>query len=738
MLTTVLSCAIAASVAGAAPAPPEPEFCSRFATARDAFPVFPVERVVIPLLDAADTDILHYALDIEVDVPQQWIGGSNTMTVRSTVDGLSAFHFRVADTFNVTAVEVDGSAAAWNRLDQANVEVALDPGYDTDDVFEVRVAYDGYPQGGYFGSIEFRTRAGGHPEAWTLSEPWFSYTWWPSKDDNTDKSTADLWFTVDDALVVASNGLLQGVDDLGGKRRYRWKTGYPTADYLYCFAVTDFVVDNLVWNHDGGSMPLDLYVYPEEWGNHGTWYKNLDMLDVFGALYGTYPFADEKYGMCQCGFGGGMEHQTMTSQGGFWESTTAHELAHSWWGDMITCAGWHDIWLNEGFATWSEAVWYAGRPGGTMQDYHDRMDYRRPSFVGDSVYVYDISDPGRIFDGNLTYRKGAWVVHMLRHVLGDDVFFDVLAEYRSAYAYKSAVTDDLLVVAENVSGRGLDWFFDTWVYGIGAPRYASAWRHHEAAGRHWVEVYVRQVQDASYPVFPMPIDVALDGGFGRTVAVAWNDARAEHLLVEAPGVVTSVALDPDDWILHEANGPMAFVEGPPKVVATTPAPGANVEMGEAFTVTVTFHEDVVATPAHFALAGDVAGSIAFDFVYDAGTTTATLAPLAPPPPDRYTLTVSDGVVDVAAGIALDGEVSDPADPAALPSGDGLAGGAATVRFEIVSGAIPGDANGDGVVDFGDILAILAAWGPCGQCPEDVNGDGAVNFADLLVVLGNWS
>lgn len=699
-----------------------------------------VEQRPTPVLaGAADTDMLHYHLEIELNPTTEWIGGSNTMTVMSLIDGLDECLFRLHDNFAITSIMVDGVPASWTRLDEATIDVTLAPAYSSGQTFELYVAYNGFPPSSGFGSIEFRTRNGAK-EIWTLSEPWFAYTWWPAKDDNYDKTTADLWFTVPDTMVVASNGVLEGIDAVAGnKLRYRWETDYPTADYLYCIGATNYDTFGATWDYGDHSMPLDFYIYPEDnnSGNRNAWLLNLQMLTVFSDRYGLYPFVDEKYGMCQVGFGGGMEHQTMTSQGGFWESITAHELGHQWYGDMITCATWHDIWLNEGFATFSEAIWYGDEPGGGgMAAYHQRMEDRRPSRVDDSVYVYDISSVSRIFSGNFTYRKAAWVVHMLRHVLGDEVFFDVLAEYRDAYEYDSATTDDLQIVAEGVSGRDLGWFFQEWIYEIGAPRYKSAWRSHSVAGRDYVELYLTQTQSGSYPIFSMPIDVAMNGSGGDTLEVVWNDAQAEHLLFETDGSISSLQIDPDKWILEIGKSTGSFVEGPPKIIVTAPEPGASRLPTEIQEIDVIFHKDVVADAGQFSLTGDVVGAVAFTYAYDAGTYTVTLTPDVPLLADDYTLGVQDGVVDVSAGLALDGEVTDATDPEALPSGEGLPGGDTMVRFTVTA---VGDINGDGAVDFEDILLVLGAWGPCdGECPEDLNGDDVVDFADLLVILANWS
>jgi aminopeptidase N len=635
---------------------------------------------------AGDTDVLHYWLDIQIDPDAAWVGGTNTMTVRSLVDNLTVFRFRLHEAFAITALRVGDVPVGGVRIDSATVEVTLDRPYNVDDVFDLCVEYWGQPPGAsYWGGITFTTHSGNRI-VYTLSEPWFAYTWWPAKDDLEDKTTADLWFAVPDTLVVASNGALQGAEDVGvGWRRYRWKTEYPTADYLYCFAATNYNQVDATWTYADYSMPLQFFIYPEDDTayNRARWLQTLDMLTTYSDLFGLYPFVDEKYGMLEWNWGGGMEHQTITSIfGSFtWEEGIAHELAHQWWGDSVTCATWHDIWLNEGFATYGAGLWWEHDPGSGGLFYY--MANHRPYNVNGSVYCYNISDPGRIFDYDLSYQKGAWVLHMLRHVVGDDQFYAIFAAYRTAFEGGAATTADFQAVAEQVAGRDLSWFFDEWVYGVGAPAYEVAWRPCVVAGHSYVELYVKQVQPASYPLFTMPVDIQTVEAAGSYLHKVWNDAPAEHLLLPVTSPpITNLVLDPTPWILWTARNSTAFVEGPPKIVAVRPGPGSIAQAGD---VQVVFHKAVVVDESQFTLVGQQAGPVSFSFDYDPSNYTVTLHPTSALTPDTYTLTVADSIVDVAAGLALDGELVKPdgADP--LPSGDGLPGGIAVSEFVVGQG-----------------------------------------------------
>lgn len=517
------------------------------------------ERVGLP--DAAyletldDTDVLHYALEIEISNLDPanntcTITGSNTMTIQSKSALLSEFTFRLRHQYNITGAYIDGlTPVTVTTVSDTTRVVTLDRTYGLNDVFTLTIEYTGDSVSAAFGSIEVDTHSDSIPVVATLSEPYYAYTWWPVKDgdlyqpgDNSDKATLDFSITVPDNFTVPSNGLLQGVDTLSGSRkRYRWASDYPITTYLVSFAATEYNTWTVDYNHPGGTMPVEFYIYPsrDTTANRAAWEKVIDMLETLRPLFGEYPFIDEKYGIYNFPFGGGMEHQTITGQSGFSEWLTVHELAHQWWGDMITCKTWNHIWLNEGFASYTEALWFEHKPGSSglpaLKNYMAGMKYTD----GGSVYVYDdeVDELWEIFNGNTSYHKGAWVLHMLRHVLGDEDFFDALAAYRAAFEYGAATTEDFQAVCENFyEGGNLGWFFQEWIYGEWAPAYAWGWKSVQVSGNHYLLLYIIQTQPTTYPQFTMPIDIVVDG----TTYVVFNDADAEHFVIPIPSAPTTV------------------------------------------------------------------------------------------------------------------------------------------------------------------------------------------------------
>ncbi|GJM23710.1 MAG: hypothetical protein DHS20C16_01250 [Phycisphaerae bacterium] len=513
----------------------------------------------------AEIDVVHCFLDIELGLNPNSVTGSNTLDIVSLSDGLTSITLDLFDVMVVGGVWVDGSPVSYLH---ANDQIDIDLGqtFDTDEAFSVRVEYGGAPfhlsaAAGYSGTH-------GSPAVEVIathSQPFNAPAWWPCKNAIDDKFTMDVWVTSPDWMTVASNGRFDGVDVLSGNRaRYRWAETYPISVYLVSIAATNYTHWTESYVHSSGVMPVDFYIYPEDVSTVQPLLVDVvSMIETFSHpdCFGEYPFLDEKYGIAQFEGCCGMEHQTITSQGSFPERRTVHELAHMWWGDAVTCATWHDIWLNEGFARYAESLWHERKPGGSHAAYLSHMMTYRPSSFGGTVYRYDINTTSQIFSVTNVYNKASWVMHMLRHVLGDDVFYDVLAEYRSTYEDGSATTADFQAVVEMVSGREMDWFFDQWVYQGGAPSYRFGWQSEFIGNQHRLLLHVEQYQTA-YPSFTMPIDVVVEyADASSETFVISNDREFQWFIVDTPKVVVDVQLDPDTWILRGAMDEVAYVSG---------------------------------------------------------------------------------------------------------------------------------------------------------------------------------
>ncbi len=625
-----------------------------------------------------DFDAIDYDIDLSVDFVVQADGtvdgtvdGTNVMSVKSLVPGASTFCFRLDRIAFGGGTIVDVRAygiptwvprtrhADWDWENDVTACVNLDRTYDANQKFEVRVHYAGHPRTiPVFGDAAregmiFTTHGEGAEKRvaiFTFSEPWYAYLWLPVKENGTpatdegrenyncDKVTAGLSVAVPGWMEVAANGtqLPGSPADIGGSRkRFDWRTTDQTANYLLAFCATNYHHERRWY----GALPVDLYVYPEDeeidrWTHQtitqyektAAWWNTLDSaFPDFSAIYGPYPFA-EKYGICEWSNGTtAMEHQTISAQPGAWgepylrnypldEVLTVHELAHQWWGDMVTCETWNDIWLNESLAGYSEALWFeeicerenddcASPVDGRLAILTDYMNRKRLSALKylemkESIWRSDVTTTERIFKAQ--YSKGPWIPHMLRYLVnlgwceqglpafdsssahGDTAdFFALLRHYRGRRAdgcanYSEFVGDSETYCDDGVnpprcffdawanipdhpgwgtSSGNLRWFFDPFVKGAGAPGYRYWWSWFENPTR----LKVWQVQRPAWnePVFTMPIVFEADCPSGAsTRAARWNDGPEEtHVPIAAGCFLPSVRFDPDGWILKRFATP---------------------------------------------------------------------------------------------------------------------------------------------------------------------------------------
>ncbi len=513
----------------------------------------------------SNIDVTYYGLDLNISHSPNYLTGMVTVRARAVSADLTQFFLDLQTTMTVDSVKNESGSLVFNHQND-KVTITLERAYAADEEFSADIYYQGVPGSSGFGSYENTTHAG-QPVIWTLSEPYGSSDWWPAKDTPSDKAdSSDMWMTADEDMVSVSNGTLQEVVDNGdGTKTYKWKNSYPIAHYLISMAITNYQeYVNYFHYTDTDSMPIHHYNYPEHWDavRKDALDKTPYMIEVFTEKYGDYPFLREKYGHAEFGWGGAMEHQTCTSIGSFSEHIIAHELAHQWFGDKITCIDWHNIWINEGFATYSEAVYFEEAYGKEYYDEYILNKIEPPNYgaaknaVG-SLYVQDISGTGTIFNYALSYNKGAVVLHMLRGVLGDDVFFDVMKTYAGHpdYAYGVAGIDDFKLVAEDVSGVDLDYFFDEWHYGENYPKYSYDWGYNNYGGStSSVHMTISQSTNSNPTFFTMPIQIKVNFADGDTIVTVFNDQQEQDFEFDVEGIPTGIEFDPGNWIMKDILG----------------------------------------------------------------------------------------------------------------------------------------------------------------------------------------
>jgi aminopeptidase N len=508
----------------------------------------------------ANIDVTYYKLDLDVRPLSSLLYGVVTLRARSLRAGLSGFTLDLNGALAVDSVRSGGARIPFSQF-ALGMLVTLDRPYAAGEIFTVDIAYHGSPPQTGFGSFVFYGQ-NGSPWVWTLSEPYGARDWWPCKDNTIDKAdSADIWITCPQGLKAGSNGLLVSVvENQSGTVTYRWAERYPIAPYLVSVTISNFV-EFTDWFHYTAtdSMPVLNYVLPASLaGARVALGATPAMLTVFSNRFGLYPFIREKYGHAQFGWGGAMEHQTMTSTTNFAEATISHELAHQWFGDMITCANWRSLWLNEGFATYSEALYLEAKSGPQAYAVHLQDIMTRAMGATGTLYVQDTTSVGNLFDFNRVYAKGAWVLHMLRHVVGDTLFFRSLRAYAAdpRFRFRSATTEGFRSVCESVTGKDLGDFFNAWVFGEGYPQYSVEWTTAVRGGGYEVTVTLGQVATGSSPAFfHMPVDLRLHAGAWDTTVVADHRFSGEHFTYVLPRAPDDVLVDPDKWILRDILAP---------------------------------------------------------------------------------------------------------------------------------------------------------------------------------------
>ena len=507
------------------------------------------------LVDQSGFDAVHYQIELSINESTEQVAGHVSMTARARTNGFNAPTLNLLADLLVDSVTSQGQSVLWSRVG-GFLYITLPQSYNLDEEFEVTVFYHGHPTEGGFQGFAFDTHAG-IPIISTLSEPYMAQSWWPCKDTPSDKAdSVDMIVTVNSAFYAVSNGLLRdSVDNGDGTTTYSWHESYPITTYLVSLAITNYSRFTLWYHHDADSMPVDFFSYPENLSTALTmWPVTVNQIAFFSDIYGQYPFVNEKYGIAHFPWGGAMEHQTVSSHTntsfGFDQYLIAHELAHQWWGDMVTCRDWHHIWLNEGFASYSEALW-AEHLGGaaSYRSYMTSMQY----FSAGRIYIDDTNSVNNIFSSRV-YDKGAWVLHMLRGVVGDSTFFEILRAYYAdpQFQYKDAVTEDLRDLAESVAEQDLDWFFEQWIYGYYYPQYYySSVSRPRGDGDHDLFVHLRQAQISSPQVFAMPIELVRTLGAVTDTVTIWNDRRDHDLHFVVPSAGSVTAIDPHNWILDK-------------------------------------------------------------------------------------------------------------------------------------------------------------------------------------------
>jgi aminopeptidase N len=498
-------------------------------------------------------DMRYHRLELSVDPAVRDIQGQVTHYFETLAD-LDQITFDLSTSLVVSSVERQGSPLSFEHADD---QLIIDfPELLTSGTLDsLTIQYSGEPGTSGFGSF-VQSIHQGSPIIWTLSEPYGALDWWPSKQDLNDKADSlDVLVTVPAGQRVASNGLLVAETDLGdGTVQHHWQHRHPINYYLVAFAVTNYSTFSLSAPLENSTVEVLNYVFPENLGDAQAGTPDvIAQMQLYSQLFGEYPFADEKYGHAQFGWGGGMEHQTMSFMGNFDYELIAHELAHQWFGDMVTCASWEDLWLNEGFATYLSGLCYEHLAPQYWLPFKRAWRNLIISQPGGSVVVTDTLSTSRLFSSRLTYAKGAYLVHMLRWVCGDEAFYQGITNYLNDPAIRngSAYTTQLVDHLEVTSGLDLATFMENWYMGQGYPTYVLSWA---PAGGNTLTIQLDQTTShPSVGFYAMPVPIHIKNSAQDTTVVLDHGFSGQQFTVDLAFAPDSVIFDPDLWILTGQN-----------------------------------------------------------------------------------------------------------------------------------------------------------------------------------------
>ena len=475
-------------------------------------------------------DLKYQRLELNLDPAQQFVSGTVTSHFVPN-QNISSIYFDLSNVLSVSEVKYHGANLAFTQLSTKEVKIDFPANIPAATLDSLSIKYSGAPDtSGSAGDAFTVSTQGGTPVLFTLSEPYGAQEWFPTKQSLNDKiEKVDIKINTPSQYNVASNGKLISETSLAGSRKLTfWQTNYPIPAYLIALGITNYTK----LNDTMGTPPFPFvnYLYPSTAANSTTmsninWTKTV--MNTFEEYFGPYPYRNEKYGHMQFGWGGGMEHATMSSMGAWGRGIIAHELAHQWFGDKVTCGAWNDIWLNEGFATFGEHVANEKllMTNSQFLSYlNSEMSYITGS-TGGSVYVADgnLGNTGTIFSGRLTYSKGGYVVRMLKWILGDEAFYAAIKDYHSRpeLAYGYAKTADLKNSLLQSTGKDFTEFFNDWVYGQGYPTYQIRWNQ---TSDQMLRIKVSQIQShSSVSFFEMPLPIKVNGTGGQVAYLTLNN-----------------------------------------------------------------------------------------------------------------------------------------------------------------------------------------------------------------------
>lgn len=510
-------------------------------------------------------DAQHYIIRTSFDRAAKKVLGDTTISLKPLNAGFSSVELDAEDlAFESVKLEPEGRDLKFAAL-RGKVVVTLDKAYGPSDVISIRLKYTASPKKGVYFVDADQTHSA---QIWTQGEPDEARHWFPSFDFPSDKATTEQIITVDGGDVVVANGeLLSRRPNSNGSTTWHYKMPVPHAVYLVSFVIGRY---NKI-EEKYKDIPLGYYIYPgREATARRAYAETKDMMQIMEDLTGVaYPYNKYDQTVVASFQFGGMENITATTMAdteiffadfdfgiGPVRDLVSHELAHSWFGNLVTCRNWAELWLNEGFATFMEAAY--------LERSRDRATYMAKIrsdagefLAGDSsnrrrhgLFNHRADEVSALFDNaSTTYQKGSAIVHTLREQVGNDAFWKAIKIYLDRHRFGSVETTDLQRVMEEASGQDLKWFFDQWIYGGGSPRLDVSQSYN--ARQRTVTLTISQTQSAdglTPSIFRLPLDIEIKSGVRATNEKIDLTKRIQTFTIKVPARPTNLTIDKEEKI----------------------------------------------------------------------------------------------------------------------------------------------------------------------------------------------
>jgi aminopeptidase N len=520
---------------------------------------------------ASDYDVQHYVLRVSFDRSAKKVIGDTTVRLKPLTEGFRRVTLdSVGITYSSVSVEQGGSPLTF-KTQNGSVIVDLDRAYSPHETVGIRFQYTATPKKGIYFVPEQKGGDGipGHSaQIWTQGEPDEARHWFPSFDFPSDKATTEQYITANENATVIGNGtLVEKIDNSDGTVTHHFKMNIPFSTYLVSFIVGEYAVVNDKYK----DIPLGYYVYPgTETIGRKAFGKTAEMMRVFEGLTKIdFPFPKYDQTIVSAFNFGGMENITATTMadteilmvnnplfGGNIEDLVSHELAHSWFGNLVTCKNWAELWLNEGFATFMEAAYREkayGRKAYIFKIIGDAEEFKADDAVNtkrNGLFNRNAGNVNALFDRPATtYDKGGVVIHTLREQIGDEAFWRGVNSYLNRHKFGNVESTDLRKAMEEASGTDLGWFFDQWVYGLGSPKIDMKQAYNAASRTLTLTVTQTQQQDKfTPPAFRLPLDVEIQTAQRTKSDKIELKRRVEIFKFKVAGRPTKLVIDKDEKV----------------------------------------------------------------------------------------------------------------------------------------------------------------------------------------------